>query len=75
METCTHRPRTQRKEEREISKGTGSIDTKGLARRYRHHRRKNDALPALRQTERTEGKREEKHNETTGTTHAVIERG
>ena len=26
-------------------------------------------------TERTEGKREEKHNKTTGTTHAVIERG
>ena len=37
--------------------------------------KKNDALPTLRQTERTEGKREEKHTETTGTTHAVIERG
>ena len=33
------------------------------------------ALPTLRQTERTEGKREEKHTETTGTAHAVIERG
>lgn len=39
------------------------------------HRQENDALPTLRQTERTEGKREEKHNETTGTAHAVIERG
>ncbi len=29
-------------------------------------------MPTLRQTERTEGKREEKHTETTGTTHAVI---
>ena len=37
--------------------------------------KENDALPALRQTERTEGKREEKHTETTGTAHAVIERG
>ena len=72
METCTLRPRTQRKEEREISKGTGSRDTKGLARRYRHHRRKNDALPALRQTERTEGKREEKHTEPTKTAHVDI---
>ena len=36
---------------------------------------KNDALPTLCQTERTEGKCEEKHTETTGTTHAVIERG
>ena len=35
----------------------------------------NDALPTLCQTERTEGKCEEKHNETTGTTHAVIKRG
>ena len=37
--------------------------------------RENDALPTLCQTERTEGKCEEKHNKTTGTTHAVIERG
>ncbi|CDT20842.1 hypothetical protein BN1095_340165 [Clostridioides difficile] len=32
-------------------------------------------MPTLHQTERTKGKREEKHTETTGTTHAVIERG
>lgn len=47
----------------------------GYGGRYRQHRQENDALPALRQTERTEGKREEKHTETTGTAHAVIERG
>ena len=34
-------------------------------RRYRQHRQENDALPTLCQTERTEGKREEKHTETT----------
>jgi len=44
-------------------------------RRDRQHRQENDALPTLRQTERTEGKCEEKHNKTTGTAHAVIERG
>lgn len=74
MEIDTHRPDTKGKTEkpslreleqqirRDIEDG---IDSTG----------KNDALPTLRQTERTEGKCEEKHTETTGTAHAVIERG
>lgn len=75
MEIDTHRPDTKGKTGKTLTSRTGTADKTGYRGRYRQHRQENDALPTLRQTERTEGKREEKHTEATGTAHAVIERG
>ena len=75
LEIDTHRPDTKGKTGKTLAPRTGTADKTGYGGRYRQHRQENDALPTLRQTEHTEGKREEKHTETTGTAHAVIERG
>ena len=72
METCADRPRTQRQEGRKIPKGIRNGDTKGFTGRYRHDRRKNDAVPAIRQTERPESQRKGKHKTGQEKAHADI---